>query len=664
MDATAKKLLSLLESGDIDLRISAIRVITEIGVSSKPIIKALGRCLREPHESVQLVALKGLAKLGAGDVSNLVVPLILSSGVVRDHAMVVITAIGPAVAPQLQKLYDNADFNGKRAVITALSSIGSRQGLEFLLKRLADAPFEIAQHIAQRFCEALTEMKPAEQTAIYPAVQRLLRGKPDPRNLNVHLTGLILMGYFRAPKPLKQAYKALKNFCEKKHFPEIRRLALISFNRLIPDVRQTPEDHRFIAKLLCDEDWENVAQHALNAFRRMEIPARTLPKLVDLLKKSPHFSVHIHVFDRLKGSNRSEIAAAISPFLADPRFRVREAAENALRQVPSGIDHLFRVLVESDDLDVTQRVNSILQEYPQETRRKYLERAVSRLLALFERNDPHHASFLEFIRGVDPGPLRKKIYQKARKLKTSRTRDKWEQISRYLQLLWENHLITADGRYLFAVALIRQSAKNLDPSSRRADLGLRVIRALVYDSCADLTKKVKADKELKQEDYFYLGFHFCEEGEQMGDFGEAMLAFVVKKFPRSKLAAQAQKKLELHRALKEEEAAKASRRAGRRGRRGARASRQTLSSGAAQAARRARPAAAAAEDAGSAKKSAEPKAAASKKAAGKKGAAKKTAGKKGAAKKSTAKSCASKRNRCQRGTCSAWRSLGLTSLRR
>ena len=64
MDATAKKLLKLLDSDDLELRVSAAQVFSELGISSKPVIKALGNCLREPYEPIQLAALKGLARLG------------------------------------------------------------------------------------------------------------------------------------------------------------------------------------------------------------------------------------------------------------------------------------------------------------------------------------------------------------------------------------------------------------------------------------------------------------------------------------------------------------------------------------------------------------------------------------------------------------------------
>jgi hypothetical protein len=545
MDATGKKLVSLLESPDLELRIAAIRALTAIGLSSKPVIQGLGKCLREQNEELQVTALKGLARLGAQDVSQMVVPLILSPGALREHAMAVISAVGPTVAPQLQSLYDQADFHGKRAVITALARVGSKQSLAFLLKILPGEPFELQKHLSFSICDALDRMQPEQQAAIFPIVIKLFKSKAALKNPQTYTTGIIILGHFRGRRLATKARAVLRGFAEKKHPPEVRRYSLVSLNRLIPEAKVTPDYWKFMIKMLCDDDWHNVAQHALTGFQRLELPPTSLSALVDLLHRSPHFSVHIHIFERLQVSDRPEIARAVLPFLADSRFRVREAAESALRRMPSAIEDLFKVLMESDDLEVTQRVNSILRDFPQDTRKRYVDRAAERLLSLFEANDPHYRSFLEFIRGVDPEPLRKRIYQRAKALKAGRAKDKWSRLSGYLQLLWDNHLITPDGRYLFAVSLLRQSTKDLAPASRRADLGLRVIRALVYDDAAGLAKRLVEDEDLEAEDYFYLGFHFSEEGEEMRAFGTAMLEHVVQKYPKSKVAGPSAHKLQL-----------------------------------------------------------------------------------------------------------------------
>ena len=541
MDATAKKLLKLLDSDDLELRVAAARVFSELGISSKPVIKALGKCLREPYEPIQLAALKGLARLGASDVAHLVIPMILKGGDVREHVMAVVAAIGPSAVPQLRDLYDQADFNGRRAIITSLSVLNGKPAVEFMLNKLTEESFEQQQHLLARLSEAINAMKPAQQTPIFPLVQKLLRGKPDPSSPYLHISGLILLGCFRGRSLAGRARKILRNYADPKHLPEIRRFALVSLYRQSDELKATPDYLRFLQKSLCDSDWENVAQHALTGLN-----SKDCLKLVQLFNKSPHFTVHIHVFERLKGINRPEIASAIVPFLSDSRFRVREAAELTLRQIPSGIESLFKTLVESEDLEVTQRVNSILQEFPQKTRRKYLDRAVKRLLLLFERNDLRYRSFLDFVKGVDAEPLRAKVHEKVLKLKNGGSREKWSRICVYMQLLWDNHMITSEGRYHFAIALIRQSARNLDPASRRSDLGLRVLRALIYDSYEELVEKIVADKQIKPDDFYYLGFHFAEESEQMGQFGVRMLQHLVESFPRSQICPQAEQKLKLH----------------------------------------------------------------------------------------------------------------------
>jgi len=545
MISPLQKLPELLESDDIELRIAAIRVITEIGLSSKEVIRGFGRCLRESHDELRLVALQGLARLGAKDVSAMVVPLVLSTGPLREHAMAVISKLGPSVVPQLKVLYPQADFHGKRAVITALARIGGKPALAYLLSILPQEPFEIQKHLALSICEALDRMSPALQAPIYSLVLRMVRRKGVEKQPQILITGAILLGHFTGGPRAVKARAQLRALADGKFPPEVRRHAIVSFNRLIPLAKLSSAEEQFIWKTLCHDDWHNMAQHALSGFQRLQLPKNVLPKTVDLLHKSPHFSVHIHIFERLQNSDRSDVAEAILPFLADARFRVREAAEGALRRMPTSIESLFGLLMKTEDLEITQRINSILRDFPQETRQKYVERASSRLLALFEENDPHYKSFLDFVKSLDPEPLRKRIYQKVQKLKKGKSAEKWERTNSLLQLLWDNHLITAEGRYLLATGLVRASNKDVAPAARRANLGLRVLRALIYDDYKSLAKRLINDKELTAEDYFYLGFHFAEEGEDMRPFSTLMLERVVGKYPRSKVAAPAAHKLQL-----------------------------------------------------------------------------------------------------------------------
>src|SRR5262245_33098754 len=303
MDVTSKKLIGLLDSNDLELRLSAIRVISELGINSSQVIHNLARSLREEPEPLRVLALKGLARLGAREVTEMVVPMVLESGALRDYALQVVTAVGAPAVSQLKSLYGGADFHGKRAVASALSQIGGRSSFDFLLGVLPLEPFELQKHVTRCLCEALDAMPPALQQQVYRTALSFINSKKTQKDPQVLVAGLIILGYFHGERLEKAARAVLLRYADKKNAPEIRRHALVSFQRLLTDAQPSQDQVATLEKLLCDEDWHNVAQHALLAFQRVQLPRPRILKLVSLLHNSQHFSVHIHVFERLRGQD-------------------------------------------------------------------------------------------------------------------------------------------------------------------------------------------------------------------------------------------------------------------------------------------------------------------------------------------------------------------------
>ncbi len=544
------KLTQFVESNDPELRKAAIRVISELRLSSKGIMQALGRCLNESEDGVRLAVLGALARLGARDACEAVVPLIFAGGPLREHAMQVLEAAGPSVVPSLRKAYAEGDFHAKRAIISTLGRIGHKDAVGFLLEILPSEAFELQKHITVQIAEALDRMTTEQQVHVLNLLAPLMGSDSLTEKPQVLATVALLLGHFRGEALATRARHHLRALgdglrANGRFSPEVWRHVMVSFDRLAQESETlSAPEQKFVEEMLCDEDWSNVAQYALNTFRRIDVPRNKRPALVALLEKSPHFSVHIHVFERLESSDSPEVAKAILPFLGDGRLPVREAAQAALRRIPSAIESLFALLMKTADPEVTQRVNTILRDFPQETRKKYLQKACKRLLTLYEQNDPHYKSFLDFVRGVDAGPLRTLIYQEAWAIKGRKGKDKWKKICKYLELLWDHHLISAEGRYLLGIASLRLNSKEMAPAARRANLGLKVLRALVYDHMDGLVRKLRGDKDLQAEDFYYLGFHFAEEGGEMRPFGMAMLRHVARKFSRTKLGVAARRKLE------------------------------------------------------------------------------------------------------------------------
>jgi HEAT repeat protein len=558
MDPVVRKLMRLLDTSDVSLRTAAVRVVAELELTSKGVVRALARALHGSDEELRSAALDALSRLGAKDVTAQVLPLLAEPGPLRERAMDLVVELGQPALGQLRNLYPVSDLHGKRAIITCLARIGGRDSLAYLLKLLPDESFELQKHLTVHICEALDRMKPAAQAVVFEPLRKLLRGKSAAASPQLQITGAVVLGHLRGPVLVHKSRELLQWLSDVKQPSDVRRHAVLSFSRLFPERKLTVTEEEYLEKILCDEDWHNVAQHGLTLFERLHIPSTRHKRLVELLHASPHFSVQIHLFDRLRETNKAEVAQAIIPFLSDARFRVREVAEGVLRKMPSAIDSLFGVLVEEEDLDITQRVNSILRDFPVDTRRKYVGKAIDRLLELYEQNDPSYASFLDFVRAVDPEPLRRGVYDKCSKLRSGRSRDRWERMAVQLKLLWDNHLITAEGRYLLAVAHLRLSSKELAPAARRANLGLQVVRALIYNDPASLQRRLVADTALADEDYYYVGFHFVEESDEVCSFGESMLRHVIKRYPRSKCSGAAKRKLEQLEARRESEVGAAS----------------------------------------------------------------------------------------------------------
>ena len=144
--AVLNKIAKLLESENFKLRIATIAVIAELRLSSRTVLKNLGHCLEEDDEELQLAALDAMTRLKAEEVKS-IVPLVLTAGPVREKAVRLLEEIGQPVVPHLIKLYESADFHGKRAIVSTLAKVASKKSLAFLVSILPSESFDLQKHL-------------------------------------------------------------------------------------------------------------------------------------------------------------------------------------------------------------------------------------------------------------------------------------------------------------------------------------------------------------------------------------------------------------------------------------------------------------------------------------------------------------------------------------
>jgi len=555
MEKTARALTRLLSTPDVNLRLAALRVVAALEMRNKTVIDAIAESLDSEHEAVQVQALRALANLGPADAIQWVAPKLLESGAVRQQAAQVMVLGGNASVPVLRKLYARADAGGRRLLATTLGEIGGRAAYQFLMKQLPTEDLEMVKHLTGCMRAAFGKMTPAARLTALRDLRTFLKAKSTQKSPHAVIAGLVLLGGVSDPKAVAETQKLLFPYLDRRQPETVRRNAAISLSRLPVDPRKADTLVTQLLTYLCEAEWAPVAQNLLPLLQRLELgPAATL-KLVPLLRKSPHVAVRMHVLGRLHGVDRLPVVKEILPFLSSDNSRLRDAAEAALKTMPSAIDALFDLLLHEADADIVRRIQWILRAHPEKSRLRYVPRAVDRLLTLVDRGEGRQEPLIEFICATDTAVLQKKVNARLKTLKRTTARNRWDRMGALLRLLAERKLLTPDQRYEYALLLLRDSKKDVKRESRGADPSLRLFGALASQDGAKLVRNLKRETGLGAEDYYYLGFHFSEGVEVTRPHGAALLSHVVERYPRHKLKKPARQKLDLlERATSPEEA--------------------------------------------------------------------------------------------------------------
>lgn len=545
MDKTGRDLIKLLQSEDPNLTLAAARVVTALDMKNKTVIRALGSCLESDVEAVQVQALHALAQLGPADAVDLVAPMLLEPGAVRQHAARVLALGGSTSVTRLKRLYPKADYHGRRAIAGTLTEIGGRPAFEFLLRCMPDEDLEMVKHLTASARAVLARLPSASRLTAVRALRTFLRDRKTQRNPHAVIGGLILLGGVPDPKAADEARKMLLGYLERKQPEAVRRNAAISISRLPVAAKQAEALVPKLVALLSEKDWNPVPQNVLPLLQRLDLTPKAAPKLLPLLSKSPHAAVHLHVLTRLHGADRAPVVKAVLPFLTAEHPRLREAAEAALKTMPSAMDTLFTLLVRSSDADVTNRAQWILRSYPEEARKRYARRAADQALKLHETGDARARLFVDFVCGVEPATLQKRVASRVQTLKRSSSRARWERITGLLKMLADRNLLTPEQRYEYGLVLLRGSRKDVRRDARTTDPSLRVLSGLARQDGAKLVKRLVKERGLGADDYYYVGFHLSEGGDDMRGLGHRILEHVVDRYPRHKLRRAAKQKLDL-----------------------------------------------------------------------------------------------------------------------
>ena len=538
MNAIIKKITRLIDSEEDEIKCAAIRVLGELGVKERAVLKLLGEKLSAESEAVKLAILDSFIRNPQTAVLSYLLPLLKLEGSVRRKAIHAIGAIGPKAVSILEKEFKTTTLQEKKLFIDILSTIRSKATIDFLVGSLVGGDIEILKYICFALRNQLEKMAKPEKLYLLESVNRFLALEAVKKNDEMTTSGIILLGYIAEP----QAKKTLLKFFDKKRSFYIRKNALFALSR----VNLTGTGHDDVAAvvfpLLDDADFPNVVRNVLNILEKIQVPKRFTAQFPKLLETTRHPAVKRFLLTRLAQAGNAQTIKLLISHLDSNDPMVRDAAAESLGKLPKAVPDLIKKIESTRESEKGEKIALVLRNHKELFKAERCRKIYLKLDRALIKQDPQVRIYALLLKQVNPDFFYLETLKRAKQLKRAK---KFEAAKRYLELLATGLFYTDEVRYEMASVLLKLSGKDLNLQARNEDPALNLFSVLARINLSHLLKQVKADRLLDYNDLYYAGFHFSERLFEQKAFGVDVLKLLIKKFPRSKVKTAAKKKLEL-----------------------------------------------------------------------------------------------------------------------
>lgn len=538
MNTTLKKITKLVDSEEDEVKCSAIRILGELGIKEKFVLKLLGAKLASESEPVKLAILDSFIRNPQTVTLPYLLPLLKLDGNVRRKVIHAVGAIGPRAISILAKEFKTASLQEKKLFIDILSTIRSKASVDFLVGSLLGGDLELLKYICFSLRNQLEKMARPEKLYLLGKVNKFLALEQVKKNDEMTTSGILLLGFIAEP----QVKRMLLKFFEKKRSFYVRRNALLSLARL----NFTGSGHDDLADrvfpLLNDPDFPNVVRNALTVLEKIRLPRRYAAQLPKLLESARHPAVKRFALTRLAQLGNKKTIKLLITHLDSNDPMVRDAAADSLSKLPRAVPDLMKKLEQTKEIERGEKIALILRNHRSFFKKERCRSVYRKLEKTLIKHDDQMRIYALLLKHVNPDFLYGETLKRARQWKRSR---KFELARRYLELLTSGLFYTDEVRYEMASVLLKLSKKDLALPSRNEDPALNLFSVLARVNLGNLLKLIRADRSLDVHDLYYVGFHFAERLFEQKTFGVEALKFLLKKFPRSKIKAAAKKKLQL-----------------------------------------------------------------------------------------------------------------------
>jgi hypothetical protein len=534
LDATAKKLLRLLEPGNpAELRCAAVRVLGEIGLRDAEVGRVLRDTLDDPDTPVRLHVLAAIGQLRIEQALPQLLARVGEGGLEAEVAAQAAARLGPRGTRALQDLMTQVAPGLRRRIAAALGVGGTTSASTAAVDALLDKDPGVVDAATRSLISEVASLSESQRRALADHVLDLLNPKKGPQLSAVSEAALIrLLATLRDPRGEPAFWARI----DPPQAPPLRAAALQALGTL-PLPQGKDKLHRL---LVCAADADfHVAAPALMILKAVPVSPRTAKDWLPLLDAADVAARRFAIV-KLADIDTPDVAKALLQQLGHPDRALREEALARLAETKRGRESLALALLKAPSPDqawTLARGQAPFADQHQPALRTKLFSQAGRYL---EAGDRRADALLFLLREIDAKALRDQLEERGLAL---RKKKDYEKALSYLRLLGRDPASAESVRFEMAACALTLSEHDLAVESRSADPALQQFARLVHSHDVDPAVRVKQAKWLGPEDLFYLGFHFVEGDRQERGFGAQVLRLLIQRSPRSKLAKDAKSKL-------------------------------------------------------------------------------------------------------------------------
>jgi HEAT repeat protein len=530
------KICKMVEEGDLELRCAAAKVLGELKPKEKQAVTALTRALTEDNEVLRRYVLEAISKIKDKTFIPALLPL-LGNGGVRAQAVDALASFGSSIVSQVKSLAQSEDNTVRHSAIEVLVKLKSKSSLRTLFDVVRETEFPLSHHIAQHASAQLEQviptMTPAEKDALYEVIQDAL--PEEETNATAALMAMRALTALQNP----QSARYLLRFTQPPWTSPVRAQALTALRHLYIADEDVPAVAAACFALLQDRDFPQIVKPALDLLYRLPLANEMMNHLEECLR-SRHVEVKNFAVRKLGHASSDRAAALLLQCLNDHDAIIRDLAQQALLRQPAVVPQVLKQFEEATSDQQRQALMPILRAHAASFTKATIHRLVKQFLALWHEGNESSRAYLDLLRRAAPEAVVEPLLDEAAAhLKAQRYAD----AAKTLSALSGTELFTEEAQYLLALAHLKQSRKDLALTARQTDPALRFFSNLLARHAAALAERLKKDKSLEPEDFFYLGFHFAERSPVEKTFGAAMLRHVATQYARREIGKAAKKKL-------------------------------------------------------------------------------------------------------------------------